>query len=139
MSVLHSLSNKSLHLLHNLRHTNCCFRWQYHHHEKEVDRDKTCNSSFCKGAIEQSDVFRFLILFYRLVPLILVEGYGNCTDTCQICDDNIVFNRSKASIKPYILKDNYIEGIWILVSMLYTCNHHFVRWTKNDIYLYTWL
>nr|XP_022344189.1 uncharacterized protein LOC111137161 isoform X2 [Crassostrea virginica] len=45
---------------------------------------------------------------------------GNCTDTCQICDDNIiVFNRSKASIKPqlrmmvpgkpYILPDNHLE------------------------------
>nr|XP_022337883.1 uncharacterized protein LOC111133646 isoform X2 [Crassostrea virginica] len=45
--------------------------------------------------------------------------YGNCNDTCQICDDGIHFNRSKASIKPqlgimiprkpYILNDNHFE------------------------------
>nr|XP_022339271.1 uncharacterized protein LOC111134494 isoform X2 [Crassostrea virginica] len=44
---------------------------------------------------------------------------GNCTDTCQICDDKILFNRSKASIKPqlgmmvpgkpYILNDDHFE------------------------------
>ncbi|XP_078335834.1 uncharacterized protein LOC111133646 isoform X2 [Crassostrea virginica] len=46
---------------------------------------------------------------------------GNCTDTCQICDDGIVFNCSKASIKPqlgmmvpgkpYILNDHYFEDL----------------------------
>ena len=94
--------------------------------KSKADRDKTCNSSFCKSAIEQSDgfpIFNTLVwfLFYRLVPLILVEGYGNCTDTCQICDENIVFSRNKASIKPqlgmmvpgkpYILNDNDFKGI----------------------------
>nr|XP_022337891.1 uncharacterized protein LOC111133650 [Crassostrea virginica] len=58
--------------------------------------------------------------------------YGNCTDTCQICDDNIVFNRSKASIKPmlgmmvpgkpYILSDDHFEGI-----------QYFVRWTARSV------
>ena len=99
--------------------------------KSKTDGDKICKSSFSKSAIEQSDGFPIfhtlvLVLFYRLVPLILVEGYRNCTDTCQICDDNIVFNRSKASIKPqlgmmvprkpYILHDNDFEGYGILVS-----------------------
>ena len=93
----------------------------------------------CIWILRFSDTFHaqkswFILWLYNIgmihfcfIPLILVEGNGNCTDTCQICDDSINFNRNRTFINlqlgnivpenPYILHDYDFEGIWLLVSL----------------------